>query len=89
MIRPAPQPEPTSPAAVAPPGPAGFRLLKPADVVEALQLGSRRPDQVLRRLQEQGLRVLKLDGRLRVRPQDLDEFVARLAESAECKENSR
>jgi len=89
MIRPAPQPEPTPPAAVAPPGLAGFRLLKPSDVTAALQLGSRRPDQVLRRLQEQGLRVLKIDGRLRVRPQDLDEFVAHVAEAAECKENSR
>ena len=89
MIRPAPQPDPTSPAAVAPPGLAGFRLLKPVDVVEALQLGSRRPDQVIRRLQAQGLRVLKLDGRLRVRPQDLEEFVGRMAEAAECKENSR
>ena len=87
MIRPAPQPGPAPPAIVAPPGPAGFRLLKPADVVDALQLGARRPDQVLRRLQEQGLRVLKIDGLLRVRPEDLEAFVRCMTAAAACKEN--
>lgn len=58
-------------------------LLKPADVATMLGLAVRRPDQVLRRLQAQGLRVLKLDGHLMVRPAELHRFLA-AAEAAEA-----
>jgi len=71
------------------PGLASFRLLTPAEVVAAVRLGARRPDQVVRRLQAEGLRVLLLGGRLRVRPQDLEDFLARKAQAEDAATEAR
>ena len=54
-------------------------LLTSAEVRDALRLRGRE-DQVLRRLERRGLRVLKVCGRLRVRPEDLAEFLDDLAQ---------
>jgi hypothetical protein len=64
---------------------AALRLLTPAEVVAALRFKSRRPDQILRSLQERGLRVLVIGGRLRVRPVDLMAFEEQLIEETATK----
>jgi hypothetical protein len=69
-------PENATATMTAPPWPT---LLTPGEVRDALRLRGRE-DQVLRRLERQGLRVLKVCGRLRVRPEDLAEFLDDLAQ---------
>jgi len=76
---------PPPPAPIAVMELAALRLLTAAEVAAALRFKSRRPDQLVRGLQERGLRVLMIGGRLRVRPIDLMAFEEQLLDEAATK----
>jgi hypothetical protein len=87
MIRPAEDRpyQPATPSAATSAEPA---VLTAEQVKELLQRKGR-PDQLLRRLQREGLRVLKVLGRLGVRPADLEAFLASADAEAPVERQSR